>query len=122
MYTYDGGGNELNHVFVREIDGSTRDLTPGDEFKAGFFAWAGDGESFYLISTERDQQSFDVYRYSASDYSREMIFENPGFQIAGISDDGRWLALDKPRTSADSDVFVVDLRSNNHEPMLITGM
>lgn len=121
LYTYDGGGNELNHVFVRETDGSTRDLTPGDELKAGFFAWAQDGESFYVISTERDQQNFDLYRYSVSDYSREMIFENPGFQIAGISDDGRWLALDKPRTSADSDVFVVDLRSSNREPMLITG-
>ena len=38
LYTYDGGGNELNHVFVRELDGSTRDLTPGDNLKAGFLA------------------------------------------------------------------------------------
>ena len=121
LYTYDGGGNELNHVFVREIDGSFRDLTPGDELKAGFLAWAKDGESFYLTSTERDQKSFDLYRYSVSDYSREMVFENPGFQISAISDDGRWIALDKPRTSADSDIFVVDLLSDNHEPMLITG-
>jgi len=121
LYTYDGGGNELNHVFVRETDGSSRDLTPGDEFKAGFLAWAGDGQSFYLTTTERNQQSFDVYHYSASDYGRELIFENPGFQISGISDDGRWIALDKPRTSADSDIFVVDLHSVNREPVLITG-
>ncbi|MBT5221069.1 MAG: S9 family peptidase, partial [Woeseia sp.] len=33
LYTYDGGGNELNHVVVREIDGSNRDLTPGDAVK-----------------------------------------------------------------------------------------
>ncbi len=121
LYTYDGGGNELNHVFVRETDGSTGDLTPGDELKAGFLAWAKDGQSFYLISTERDGKSFDIYRYSASDYSREMLFENPGFQISAISDDGRWIALDKPRTSADSDIFVVDLQSDNPEPMLITS-
>ena len=121
LYTYDGGGNELNHVFVRETDGSTRDLTPGDELKAGFLAWAKDGQSFYLTSTERDGKSFDIYRYSASDYSRNMLFENPGFQISAISDDGRWIALDKPRTSADSDIFVVDLKSDNPEPMLITG-
>jgi len=121
LYTSDGGGNELNHVFVREVDGSSADLTPGDQLKAGFLAWAKDGESFYLVSTERDQQNFDVYRYSASDYSREMVFENAGFQISAISDDGRWLALDKPRTSADSDIFVVDLQSDNQEPMLITG-
>ena len=121
LYTHDGGGNELNHVFVREADGSTRDLTPGDELKAGFLAWAKDGQSFYLTTTERDQKSFDVYRYSVSDYSREMVFENPGFQISAISDDGRWIALDKPRTSADSDIFVVDLQSDKQEPMLITG-
>jgi Tol biopolymer transport system component len=62
LYTYDGGGNELNHVFVRETDGSSVDLTPGDPLKAGFLAWAKDGKSFYLVSTERDQQNFDVYR------------------------------------------------------------
>ena len=108
-------------MFVRETDGSSRDLTPGDEFKADFLAWAGDGQSFYLTTTERNQQSFDVFRYSASDYGRELIFENPGFQISGISDDGRWIALDKPRTSADSDIFVVDLHSDDREPVLITG-
>ena len=31
LYTYDQGGNELNHVLVREADGSHRDLTPGEE-------------------------------------------------------------------------------------------
>jgi dipeptidyl aminopeptidase/acylaminoacyl peptidase len=121
LYTYDGGGNELNHVYLREEDGSTRDLTPGEELKASFLAWSQDGESFYLTTTERNQQAFDVYRYSASDYSREMVYENPGFQISDISGDGRWLALDKPRTSADSDVFVVDLDSDDDEPMLLTG-
>jgi dipeptidyl aminopeptidase/acylaminoacyl peptidase len=121
LYTYDGGGNELNHVFVRETDGSTRDLTPGDQLKAGFLAWSKDGQSFYLTSTERDQKSFDVYRYSVSDYSREMVFENPGYQISAISDDGRWIALDKPRTSADSDIFIVDLQSDHPAPALITA-
>jgi len=120
LYTYDGSGNELNHVFVRETDGSTRDLTPGDELKAGFLAWAKDGQSFYLVTTERDQKSFDVYRYSSTDYSRELLFENPGFQVSAISDDGRWIALDKPRTSADSDIFIIDLQSDSPEPVLIT--
>ncbi|MGB5510854.1 MAG: hypothetical protein WBM87_04005, partial [Woeseiaceae bacterium] len=120
LFTYDGEGNELNHVVVREIDGSYHDLTPGDNLKAGFLGWAESGETFYLTSTERNQQSFDVYRYSAADYSREMVFENPGLQVAAISADGRWLALDKPRTSADSDIYLVDLESDDEEPVLIT--
>ena len=120
LYTYDQGGNELNHVLVREADGSHRDLTPGEELKASFVGWADDGLSFFLATTERNQKSFDLYRYSSADYSREMVFENPGFQLAALSRDGRWLALDKPRTSADSDVYVVDLSADSAEPVLIT--
>ncbi|NCF24381.1 MAG: alpha/beta fold hydrolase [Gammaproteobacteria bacterium] len=120
LYTYDQGGDELNHVLVREEDGSHRDLTPGDELKAFFAGWAGDGQSFFLATTERNQTSFDLYRYSSDDYSRQMVFENPGFQLAALSRDGRWLALDKPRTSADSDVYVVDLSADVAEPVLVT--
>ncbi|MCP3673126.1 MAG: S9 family peptidase, partial [Gammaproteobacteria bacterium] len=29
LYTADQGGNELNHVFVRELNGNSKDLTPG---------------------------------------------------------------------------------------------
>jgi dipeptidyl aminopeptidase/acylaminoacyl peptidase len=120
LYTYDQGGNELNHVLVREADGSHRDLTPGEELKASFVGWADDGESFFIATTERNRTSFDLYRYSSEDYSRDMVFENPGFQLAALSRDGRWLALDKPRTSADSDVYVVDLDADDPEPVLIT--
>jgi len=121
LYTYDGGGDELNHVIVREVDGTVLDLTPGDGHKAGFLGWSDDGQSFYLTSTERDQKSFDVYRYSVSGYDRKMVYENPGFQISDISGDGRWVALDKPRTSADSDIYIVDLGIDDREPVLITG-
>jgi dipeptidyl aminopeptidase/acylaminoacyl peptidase len=121
LYTFDGGGDELNHVIVREIDGTVLDLTPGDALKAGFLGWSKDGQSFYLISTERDEKSFDVYRYAVSGYDRELVYENPGFQISDISGDGRWIALDKPRTSADSDIYIVDLAGDDHEPILITG-
>ena len=30
LYTYDRGGNENSHLYLRELDGSERDLTPGD--------------------------------------------------------------------------------------------
>jgi dipeptidyl aminopeptidase/acylaminoacyl peptidase len=121
LYTYDNGGDELNHVVVREVDGTSRDLTPGDYVKAEFLGWEDDGDAFYLVTTERNQKSFDVYRYSAADYRRQLVFENPGFGVAAISGDGRWLALDKPRTSADSDIYVVDLRSEQKEPVLVTA-
>jgi hypothetical protein len=36
LYTADQGGNERNHLFVRDPDGSTTDLTPGEDLKASF--------------------------------------------------------------------------------------
>lgn len=120
LYTADNGGDELNHVFVREADGRVRDLTPGDALRALFLKWSADGESFFILSTERDQQNFDLYRYSAADYERELLYENTGFEIADLSPDGRWLALDRPRTSADSDIYLVDLSGEQQTPVLIT--
>lgn len=120
LYTHDSGGNELNHIVVREEDGTSRDLTPGDELKAQFLRWSGDGEHFYLLTTERNGKSFDVYRYATDGYERELVFENPGLRVGDLSPDGRWLALVRPRTSADSDIYLADLESDAKEPRLIT--
>jgi len=120
IFSFDNGGNELDHIVVRELDSRFHDLTPGEDLKAQFAGWSSDGEYFYILSNERDPRSFDLYRYSASDYAREMLYENPGFQVAALSRDERWLALVKPRTSADSDVLLVDLHAADQEPQLIT--
>ena len=121
LYTADEGGNELDHIFVRAEDGSLRDLTPGDKLKANFVGWLADGSGFWLTTNERDPKFFDLYRYDAADYSRQLVFENAGFSLADVSGDGRWLALVKPRTRADSDVHVVDLSAESVEAVLITG-
>lgn len=120
LFTFDNGGDELNHVVVRELDGSLKDLTPGDNIKSAFAGWSSDRQSFYLTSNERDPKSFDLYRYATGDYARELVFENPGFSVGAISGDGQWLALVKPRTSADSDIYVVDMASDDKAPVLIT--
>ncbi|MEM6936675.1 MAG: alpha/beta fold hydrolase, partial [Pseudomonadota bacterium] len=120
LFTFDGNGDELNHVAVRETDGTVKDLTPGADLKAVFIRFEDGGEHFFLATTERNQRSFDIYRYQADGYERELIFENPGFSIGDISPDGRWVALNKPRTSADSDIYVVDLAADNPEPLLIS--
>jgi len=113
LYTYDEGGNELNHVYVREVDGNSRDLTPGENVKAEFMNWSAGGTHFYLATTARDGKNFDLYRYSAEDYSRELIFRNDaGWALGALSPDSQWLALDKPRTSADSDIYIQRLGSD----------
>jgi dipeptidyl aminopeptidase/acylaminoacyl peptidase len=121
LFTADKGGNEINHLYVREADGATRDLTPGDKVKANFFGWSADKQHFFVTTNERNAQAFDLYRYAAKDYSRTLVFKNDAaWQLSDISPDDRYLALVKPRTSADSDVYLVDLSVKKHTPQLIT--
>ena len=120
LLTSDGGGDEIFHVYVREEDGTQRDLTPGDEVRASVVGWRGDGEVFYVQTNERDAQTNDLYAYQTDDYSREMIFQNDGKDIAAISPNARWLALMKERTNADSNIFLVDLFADNPQEQLVT--
>ncbi|WP_018147900.1 S9 family peptidase [Henriciella marina] len=120
LLTSDGGGDEIFHVYVREEDGTLRDLTPGDEVRASVVGWRGDGEVFYVQTNERDAQTNDLYAYQTDDYSREMIFQNDGKDIAAISPNGRWLALMKERTNADSNIFLVDLFADSPQEQLVT--
>ncbi len=110
LFLSDQGGNELTHVYVRELDGSVRDLTPGEKVKANFLGWAGDDRSLYAITNERDPNFFDLYEIAIDGYRRTLVFQNDGgHDLAGLSPDRRWLALGKPKTSVDSDLYLRDL-------------
>jgi dipeptidyl aminopeptidase/acylaminoacyl peptidase len=112
LYQSDQGGNELDHIYVHELDGSATDLTPGDGHKAVFYGWAHDETSFFVGTNERDEKFFDVYEIQVADFSRERIYQNDtGLQPAAISPDRRWLAFNKPRTTYDSDIFLYDRES-----------
>lgn len=120
LFTQDGGGDELSHLFVRTPDGAVTDLTPGDKVKADFLSWSQDGKTFFVTSNERDASAFDVIAYDATTYAHRMVFENTGgFSPAALSPDGRWLVLDKSLTSANNDLYLVDLTAPG-EPKLLT--
>lgn len=109
LFGVDGGGNELTHIWVAELDGTTKDLTPGDKVKAELLGFSKDKRAFYVTTNERDPKFFDVYRYATKDYARTLVFQNDGYEIGAISGDGRWLALVKVNSNADSNVFLADL-------------
>ncbi|MDO9608500.1 MAG: S9 family peptidase [Brevundimonas sp.] len=120
LFSQDGGGDELSHLFVRAVDGTVTDLTPGDKVKADFLGWSRDGKTFYVMSNGRDAAAFDVIAYDAATYEHRMVFENTGgFSPAALSPDGRWLVLDKALTSANNDLYLADLTKPG-EPKLLT--
>ncbi len=113
LYTRDKRGDEKNHLFVRERDGSEKDLTPGENLKASFAGWTHDGDAFYIETNERDPRFFDLYRYETNGYARRLFYKNEaGYQVGNISNDGHWLALGKPRTTADGDLLLWNAATN----------
>ena len=107
LSTRDQGGNELNHLYVRELDGKERDLTPGEKLKAEFDGWNGDRTAFWVETNERDPKFFDLYRYDAKSYERTMVYKNEaGYDIAAIAPDGKRVALGKTNGTSDSDIYL----------------
>ena len=110
LYTRDKGGDENNHLYVRELDGSEKDLTPGDKLKASFAGWRPDGSAFFVSSNERDPKVFDIYRVDAKTYARALFYKNENaYSIGAISRDEKWIALDKTNTTLDSDIYLYDV-------------
>jgi dipeptidyl aminopeptidase/acylaminoacyl peptidase len=112
LLTRDQGGDELNHLWVREADGRERDLTPGDKLKASFLGFSANGQHFYVASNERDAKFFDLYRYDTQTYTRSLWFKNEqGHSVNEVSRDGRWLALAKAQSTSDADIFLFDVQN-----------
>jgi dipeptidyl aminopeptidase/acylaminoacyl peptidase len=108
LYRYDKGGNENEHIYLRELNGSERDLTPGDKTKAQFYGWSQDRRSFFFGTNTRDPKFFDVFEMSAADLKPTLIYKDEtGYQLGDISGDKKFIAFGKPGAStADSDVYL----------------
>ena len=114
LYSSDQGGNELTHIYVRDVDGSAKDVTPGGKLKANFHAWAGDDRSFLVSTNERDERYFDLYEVSADKLTRTLLYKNTdGYSIGPVSRDKRYVALVKPRTTSDADIYLHDRRAKS---------
>jgi dipeptidyl aminopeptidase/acylaminoacyl peptidase len=119
LYTRDQGGNENNHLYVREADGKERDLTPGEKLKALFAGWARTDKAFYFATNERDPRFFDLYSMDAATYQRTLIYKDEvGYELGAIADDGKWIAFGKTNTTSDSDIYLYNTAAK--EMKLIT--
>jgi len=112
LFRSDDNGNEIFHLFVRNEDGSVKELTPGEKARALFYGWAHDGQSFYYGYSKRNPRNMDVYEMNIEDFSSKLIYQNDNaFDFNGISNNKQYMALSKSVNTNDSDLFVYDLGS-----------
>lgn len=118
LYRHDQGGDENFHLYLREAGGTERDLTPGPRLRAEFLAWRRDNRAFYALTNERDPKYMDVYRYEVPSLQRTLLFRNEqGLAPAAVSDDERYVALQKTTTTLDSNAYLYDLTTKTLRPL-----
>jgi hypothetical protein len=96
LYRYDKGGNENEHLYLRDLDGTERDLTPGDKTKARFLGWSHDRKSFFFATNTRDARYFDIFEMSIAELKPALIYQDEtGYDFGAISNDGQFIAFGK---------------------------
>lgn len=115
LYEYDRGGNENSHLYLRELDGTERDLTPGEKVKASFIGWSHDRKSFFFSTNERDPRFFDIYEMPIDSFKASLFFKDEiGLNINSISNDKKYIAFQKSGGSqADSDILLFNTATQN---------
>jgi len=109
LYSADKGGNEIDHIYLLKPDGTSKDLTPGENEKANFAGWSGDDQYLYYLSNKRDPQFFDLYQMKVGTWEPEMLYENKeAYSISDISDSGKYLALSKAITTSENKLFLLN--------------
>jgi len=112
LYSSDKGGNEINHIYLRDEDGTVRDLTPEEKEKASFYGWAFDQKSFFYRSNKRDPRFFDIYEMDIEAFTPKMIYQNDaGYELASISRDKKYFAFFKAITTNNSDMYLYDRKT-----------
>jgi dipeptidyl aminopeptidase/acylaminoacyl peptidase len=108
IYTYDRGGNENSHLYLKEADGSERDLTPGDKTKATFIGWARGRKAFFYETNARDARYFDIFEMSVPEFKSTLLYQDDtGLSVGDISDDRKFLAFQKSGGSpSDADILL----------------
>ena len=117
LLSYDQGGNENNHIYMRDVDSTITDLTPFEGARAGFWGWDRDEKSFYYQSNRRNPKFMDLYQIGLEsiekgDFTAKLLYENnDGFDVAAKSKDNRYLALTQSITTNNNEMYLYDRES-----------
>jgi dipeptidyl aminopeptidase/acylaminoacyl peptidase len=112
LYLQGPGGNENDHLYLLDSAGTVRDLTPGDSLKAVFVSWTEDDSSFYYATNRRDRRFFDVYEMRLATLEPQLVFQDTvGYQVAAVSPDRRWMALERAITTQNSEIYLRNMQT-----------
>jgi len=128
LFTSDRGGNEINHIYLHDLNGSSRDLITDSTAKATFWGWSYDKKSFFYLSNARDPKFFDLDEMEITGVnkgdetnvfvSKTLYKNNNGYDVGAISRDKRYLALVETITTSNNNMYLHDMETG--ETKLLT--
>ena len=114
----DNEGDELYHIFLREEDGTMKDLTPDSIARALFYTWNYDQKSFLFGSNKRTKRRMDIYEMDIETFESALIYKNDsGYSLRAISNDKKYIAFKKTHIRQNTDIFLFN-RENNELKLL----
>jgi dipeptidyl aminopeptidase/acylaminoacyl peptidase len=118
LYQSDIGGNEIFHLFVRNEDGSVKDLTPYLGARSEFYTWSYDDSSFFFGSNKRNPKFMDLYEMDVRSFMPTLVYQNDiGYDLGAISDDKRSIAFSKTYTNDNSDMYLFDVQTKEFKQL-----
>ena len=112
LYRSDQGGNEIYHIYVMNMDGESKDLTPYEGARAVFLGWSHDEKSFFFGCNKRNPRFMDFYEMDIATMTPKMIYQNDsGLSFGCISNDKRYIAFSKTITEHNSDMYLYEIKS-----------
>ena len=120
IYTSDQEGNEISHIYLREVNGISTDLTPDSLAKANYGGWNHNKTKFYVSSNKRNPKYFDLYTTSIENtgssesqvFHSEMVYQNDeGYNVSEVSTNERYFALSKSITTNRTEMYLLDSES-----------
>ncbi len=114
LFRMDGNGDEIYHIYLRDLDGSHKDLTPYEGKRASFYGWTKDKNSFLFSSNKRDDRYTDLYEMDLETLSATLLYTNEdGYFLGGLSNDKKYLPLIKPINTNDADLFLYNMEDKS---------
>lgn len=110
LFRMDDNGDEIYHIYKRDLDGNITELTPGEGVRSNFYGWSKDEKSFFYGSNKRDPKYMDIYEMDLETFTPNMIYENKeGYDVSAISNNKQLFALNKTVNTNDSDLLLYNV-------------
>lgn len=116
-----GPTGDESHLFVRELDGKSVELTPGKTSR--FVGWISDGHAMLVEIDNRGAQSRDLYRIATDGYAQTLVKRSSIRSIqalhpAAVSPDGRYLAYAETYGEVNRGIQIRDLQAGKDRALV----